>query len=91
VSCGGGRSIAPARRGTCSRVRATASADAASGIEAIGGLRQQIGDVPLQGIGIWRDLAVRNRPTEVDAQLGIVVAIGGGTASRRRSWRSSSP
>lgn len=23
--------------------------------------------------GIWRDLAIRNRPTEVDAQLGIVV------------------
>ena len=23
--------------------------------------------------GIWRDLAVRKRPTEVDAQLGIVV------------------
>jgi 2-dehydropantoate 2-reductase len=26
--------------------------------------------------GIWRDLAVRKRPTEVDAQLGIVVGIG---------------
>lgn len=26
--------------------------------------------------GIWRDLAVRKRPTEVDAQLGIVVRIG---------------
>ena len=26
--------------------------------------------------GIWRDLAVRKRPTEVDAQLGIVVALG---------------
>lgn len=26
--------------------------------------------------GIWRDLAVRRRPTEVDAQLGIVAAIG---------------
>ncbi|HEX3866034.1 MAG TPA: 2-dehydropantoate 2-reductase N-terminal domain-containing protein, partial [Gemmatimonadaceae bacterium] len=26
--------------------------------------------------GIWRDLAVRKRRTEVDAQLGIVVAIG---------------
>jgi 2-dehydropantoate 2-reductase len=26
--------------------------------------------------GIWRDLAVRQRPTEVDAQLGIVVALG---------------
>lgn len=26
--------------------------------------------------GIWRDLAVRQRPTEVDAQLGIVVRIG---------------
>lgn len=26
--------------------------------------------------GIWRDLAVRKRPTEVDAQLGIVVDIG---------------
>jgi len=26
--------------------------------------------------GIWRDLAVRRRPTEVDAQLGIVVALG---------------
>src|ERR1051325_10424163 len=25
--------------------------------------------------GIWRDLAVRKRPTEVDAQLGIVVAL----------------
>ncbi len=26
--------------------------------------------------GIWRDLAVRRRPTEVDAQLGIVAALG---------------
>jgi 2-dehydropantoate 2-reductase len=26
--------------------------------------------------GIWRDLAVRKRPTEVDAQLGIVAALG---------------
>ncbi len=26
--------------------------------------------------GIWRDLAVRKRPTEVDAQLGVVVALG---------------
>jgi 2-dehydropantoate 2-reductase len=26
--------------------------------------------------GIWRDLAVRKRPTEVDAQLGIVVMLG---------------
>jgi 2-dehydropantoate 2-reductase len=26
--------------------------------------------------GIWRDLAVRRRPTEVDAQLGIVVSLG---------------
>lgn len=26
--------------------------------------------------GIWRDLAVRKRPTEVDAQLGIVVELG---------------
>jgi len=28
--------------------------------------------------GIWRDLAVRKRPTEVDAQLGIVVTLGRG-------------
>ena len=26
--------------------------------------------------GIWRDLAIRRRPTEVDAQLGIVVTLG---------------
>jgi 2-dehydropantoate 2-reductase len=26
--------------------------------------------------GIWRDLAVRRRSTEVDAQLGIVVTLG---------------
>jgi len=26
--------------------------------------------------GIWRDLAVRKRPTEVDAQLGVVVTLG---------------
>ena len=26
--------------------------------------------------GIWRDLAIRKRPTEVDAQLGIVVTLG---------------
>jgi len=26
--------------------------------------------------GIWRDLAVRKRPTEVDAQLGIVAELG---------------
>ena len=29
--------------------------------------------------GIWRDLAVRRRPTEVDAQLGIVVTLGAET------------
>ena len=29
--------------------------------------------------GIWRDLAVRKRPTEVDAQLGIVVSLGAET------------
>jgi 2-dehydropantoate 2-reductase len=29
--------------------------------------------------GIWRDLAVRKRPTEVDAQLGIVVTLGAGS------------
>jgi 2-dehydropantoate 2-reductase len=28
--------------------------------------------------GIWRDLAVRRRPTEVDAQLGVVVEIAEG-------------
>ena len=27
--------------------------------------------------GIWRDLAVRKRPTEVDAQIGVVVTLGG--------------
>ena len=27
--------------------------------------------------GIWRDLAVRKRTTEVDAQLGWIVRIGG--------------
>ena len=26
--------------------------------------------------GIWRDLAVRKRRTEVDAQLGIIVTLG---------------
>ena len=26
--------------------------------------------------GIWRDLAVRRRPTEVDAQLGVAVRLG---------------
>jgi 2-dehydropantoate 2-reductase len=26
--------------------------------------------------GIWRDLAIRKRPTEVDAQLGLVVSLG---------------
>ncbi len=26
--------------------------------------------------GVWRDLAVRKRPTEVDPQLGIIVALG---------------
>jgi 2-dehydropantoate 2-reductase len=30
--------------------------------------------------GIWRDLAVRKRPTEVDAQLGIVVRLGADVA-----------
>lgn len=29
--------------------------------------------------GIWRDLAIRKRPTEVDAQLGIIVALGAET------------
>uniref|UniRef100_UPI003F6FC33F hypothetical protein n=1 Tax=Elioraea sp. TaxID=2185103 RepID=UPI003F6FC33F len=47
VSCGGGRSIAPMRRRTCSRVLLPISAEA-WGIEAIGFLRQQIGDVLLQ-------------------------------------------
>ncbi len=28
--------------------------------------------------GIWRDLAIRKRPTEVDAQIGIVVALADG-------------
>jgi 2-dehydropantoate 2-reductase len=26
--------------------------------------------------GVWRDLAIRKRPTEVDAQLGVAVALG---------------
>jgi hypothetical protein len=44
--------------------------------------------------GIWRDLAVRKRPTEVDAQLGIVVTLSreAATGRRRRSclgWWSS--
>lgn len=29
--------------------------------------------------GIWRDLAVRKRPTEVDAQLGLIVSLGAET------------
>ena len=40
--------------------------------------------------GIWRDLAVRKRRTEVDAQLGVVVQLAGMRASRRRSPRVSS-
>ena len=32
--------------------------------------------------GIWRDLAVRKRPTEVDAQLGIVNTLGAAAAVR---------
>lgn len=28
--------------------------------------------------GIWRDLAIRNRPTEVDFQIGLAAEIGGG-------------
>jgi hypothetical protein len=39
VSCGGGRSMAPARRRTCSRVRLSFAAEAGR-VEAIGGLRQ---------------------------------------------------
>ena len=39
--------------------------------------------------GIWRDLAVRKRPTEVDAQLGIVVTLGPTPECRRRSPRAS--
>ena len=42
--------------------------------------------------GVWRDLAVRKRPTEVDAQLGIVVTLGAeaGVCRRRspRGWSS---
>ena len=34
--------------------------------------------------GIWRDLAVRKRPTEVDAQLGIVVRLGARKLACRR-------
>jgi hypothetical protein len=47
VSCGGGRSIAPTRRRTCSRLRSPVPSEACW-IEAIGGLRQQIVDVALQ-------------------------------------------
>ena len=39
--------------------------------------------------GIWRDLAVRKRRTEVDAQIGIVVALGARPACRLpllRAW-----
>ena len=34
--------------------------------------------------GIWRDLAVRKRRTEIDAQLGPIVESARGTAARRR-------
>ena len=38
--------------------------------------------------GIWRDLAVRKRRTEIDAQIGPIVAIGKAHgAARRRSLR----
>ena len=47
VSCGGGRSMAPARRRTCSRVRLSLAADAGR-VEAIGSLRQKLIDVLLQ-------------------------------------------
>jgi 2-dehydropantoate 2-reductase len=39
--------------------------------------------------GIWRDLAVRKRPTEVDAQLGIVVREAG--SATREAERPSTP
>jgi len=47
VSCGGWRSMAPARRRTCSRVRLSLAADAGR-VEAIGSLRQKLIDVLLQ-------------------------------------------
>jgi 2-dehydropantoate 2-reductase len=39
--------------------------------------------------GIWRDLAVRKRPTEVDAQLGIVVREA--ASGKREAERPSTP
>ena len=36
--------------------------------------------------GIWRDLAVRKRRTEIDAQIGPIVAIG----ARSMAWRRRS-
>jgi 2-dehydropantoate 2-reductase len=39
--------------------------------------------------GIWRDLAVRKRPTEVDAQLGIVVREA--ASGKRQAGRPSTP
>jgi 2-dehydropantoate 2-reductase len=41
--------------------------------------------------GIWRDLAVRKRPTEVDAQLGIVVTLARDAASGKREAGTSTP
>jgi 2-dehydropantoate 2-reductase len=39
--------------------------------------------------GIWRDLAVRKRPTEVDAQLGIVVTLAREAGSGKREAGST--
>jgi 2-dehydropantoate 2-reductase len=35
---------------------------------------------------IWRDLTVRKRETEVNAQLGVVIEKGTRRPCRRRSW-----
>jgi hypothetical protein len=60
VSCGGGRSITPTRRRTCSRLRRPIPSEACW-IEAIGGLRQHVVDVALQD---------RLQQMRVDADLG---------------------
>ena len=39
--------------------------------------------------GIWRDLAVRKRPTEVDPQLGIVATLGKDSRRRHAAHRAA--
>ena len=85
-----------AARGVCRRRHSTASIPTAYLANAPHGAAERSLDALVahnrrsakSHSGIWRDLAVRKRPTEVDAQLGIVVTLGTEAGIRARSPRA---